>query len=547
MCNVFIAVSQDGPIDTKSCLAAMNAVKPRGPDIRYYNTPFDNVFLGCDVLSVVGIKRNLKYYTAGNIELYYNGEIYNLPRKNNMSDTESLVKFLAEQQDIFSALKELDGMFGLVVYDKHKRILLSARDIIGEKTLYVYHTEKFYIISSTLLSILTFIPQIDLNYDVLNRYLHTRHLLTYNQTIYKDIYQVPPGVCELYDLTTYKKIQYTYDAVSNYISESQESEQTLIKYLDFLLDKNIKQMLCDKKIGVSFSGGIDSSLIAWYVSQHTNSCDLIATNCIGKDYISNNLSDFNKYFNNITTIDINEEEWHKNLHIAYEILGTPLPSHSFLTQLIYTQHLKERNIVVNYSGVGADELFGGYPIYSNTAINNKNISPYSSVNNLPVDHNYCLSSLQKDLYKPWELAFNKTKSNILAMSYADTVVELVDDGLRNGDQITGWYGIENRSPFVRKDIIKFAFSLPEEYKKGKPLLKKLFKQKFPDIQIKPKQGYAGFPNEVKKYINMSFKAFPIIQLLNINSFKYTKQLKWKLINLQLFYESYSSRICSISP
>ncbi len=546
MCNIFIAVSTNEPLDIQRCLKAMNAAKSRGPDFRYYNTPTSNIFLGCDVLSIVGNKTNKKYYAKNNIELYYNGEIYNIDLKSNISDTEALVQLFDKDDNILSTLKKLDGMFGLVIYDKNKNLLYCARDVIGEKTLYVYHTDKLHIISSTLSSILSFVTDLDLNYDILNRYLHTRHLLTYNQTVYKNIYQIPPGVCETYDIKTNTKVRNTYESLSDYITETDDCEQDLIGQLDYLLDVNIKQMLSDKKIATSFSGGIDSSLIAWYIAQHTDNLNLFGTNCVGKDYISNNLKEFNEIFGSINIINIYEKEWFLNLEKAYKILCTPLPSHSFLTQLILTQHLKNKNIQVCYNGVGADELFGGYNAY-NTDIANKNVSPYSTINKIPINHVYNPKDLESDLSQPWEYAYSATKSNILAMSYADTVIELIDDGLRNSDQISGWYGIESRSPFVRKDILKFAFSLPERYKRGKPLLKALFKQKFPNITIKKKQGYAGFPNETKRFIKTPFKKFPIVNILNLNSFKYTKQVKWKLINLHLFYESYYSGYSRFTP
>jgi asparagine synthase (glutamine-hydrolysing) len=545
MCNILVVVNKGGSVDVERCKQAMRASHLRGCDWSYYSIE-SGVFLGCDVLSITGQMHGEAYYKYENYELFYNGEIYNLARPADISDTEALVKEFAESKNVYDVLKKLDGMFGIALYDKSQKQLYLARDIVGEKTIYIYEDSEYYIASSTLGNILAFINNIQIDTNVLSGYLNTRHLLTFNKTIYKNIRQIQPGVCEVLDIPSQTHHQYTFENIYSYISDARYNYKyaDLSEELDFLLNKCIREMLSQKRSSISFSGGIDSSLIAWYVASNTSNYTLVGTNCCGKDRISSNLQLFQPYFTNkIHTIDITRDHWVKSIKDTIEIINMPLPSHSFHTRSIYSKYLHDNKIRVSFGGEGADEIFGGYSCYL-TRNKEKNMSPYSSFLNIPITHSYDTTMLLTRLTEEWKRAFTKTSSNILSMSYTDTVLQLVDDGLRSADQISGWYGIESRAPFVRKDILKFAFSIPEKYKRGKPLLKELFLKKYANIPLMKKQGFAGFPNDVKELLKPPLKHYNIIDLFDIKHFKYTKQVKWKLLNLELFYESYNSRLRS---
>ena len=107
-------------------------------------------------------------------------------------------------------------------------------------------------------------------------------------------------------------------------------------------------------------------------------------------------------------------------------------------------------------------------------------------------------------------------------------------------------GVEPRNVFIQKKIIKEIINIPAKYKINlkstdpkmilKPLLKKIFLKHFPKKLIYKKQGFSGFPNETKTLIknNLFFK---VNKLLNTNfskNTKVTRELEWKLLNLEFF-------------
>ncbi len=546
MCSIFVAITKNNKrVDHQACISALHTTKSRGPDNTYY-TSNGSVFIGVNVLSLTG-STSVKDYTCDKGILGFNGEIYNYNKQQYDSDTQALFLKLISSNDKCKVTREIEGMFCYAFYDKTSHDLYLARDVFGERTLYIYENEDLLLASSTLHGIEKYIGKLHIAEDLISSYFYTRHFLTYNSTVYKNVRQILPGTIEVYNVRNYSKRVYTYESIADYICSKQMQEyarandEEMVEELDSTLDHVMKQMLPLHHSSVSFSGGIDSSLIAHYTAKHTNDYTLIGINCVGKDYISNDLKKFQPYFNNqIITLDIKEKQWCSTVKDSYNITLQPLGSHNYCTKVFLAKYLQKKGIKVLFGGEGADELFGGYDFYhiiDDTC--RYNISPYSSKLTSVIDFAHKISeNPQSYLDKIWEKAYSIYNSAVLSTSFTDTSLVVNDDGVRNTDQIAGWYGIEGRTPFLHKKMLKFALNLPSKYKRGKPLLRKLFEKKFPTVSIEKKQGFAGFPNESQKYYALD----NTFTLFNINDLtKYDTATQWKLLNIYYFYESYNSR------
>ena len=546
MCSIFAAFSKnDKKIDYDLCISCLKETATRGPDSTFH-TYKHNLFIGVNVLSLTGTP-SIKNFTCEKGTLAYNGEIYNYNKQLYDTDTEELFIKLISSTNRYNTTRDIEGMFCYVFYDKTTHDLYFARDVFGEKTLYIYEDNEILIASSTIHGIEQYIGKLHITSDLLHSYFHTRHFLTYNNTIYKNVRQLLPGTIEVYNTLLHTKHIQQYENITDYIDTKQIERynnvkaEEIIEELDSILHYVIQQMISHHHQSVSFSGGIDSSLIAYYIAQYTDNYSLIGTNCIGKDYISNNLKKFQPFFKNpITTININEQEWCNTIKETYNITLSPLGSHNYCTKIFISKYLQKNNIKLIFGGEGADELFGGYDFYYK--INDTqscNISPYSSMltTNVPfVLDTQCY--VQEQLSNVWDTAYKVYRNAVLATSLSDTQLVVNDDGVRNNDQVAGWFGIEGRSPFLHKKMLKFALNLPAKYKRGKPLLKQLFEKKFPGIHIEKKQGFAGFPNETQFYF---YKHNETAMFNNIDITKYDKPTQWKLLNIYYFYESYNSR------
>ena len=108
--------------------------------------------------------------------------------------------------------------------------------------------------------------------------------------------------------------------------------------------------------------------------------------------------------------------------------------------------------------------------------------------------------------------------------------------------------VEPRNMFIQKNILKNAINLPIKYKINqnakdkrfilKPLLKHIYLKYFPRRLIYKKQGFSGFPNEMKRYlVNKNY--YNIKKNLDISKYfkaKLSRSLEWKMVNLELFFE-----------
>ena len=175
-------------------------LKKRGPDWSFYKL-IENIFFGQTVLSMSGAKKKNIFNhisKSGRFFLLFNGEIYNykhlekkysLNLRNNFSDTQVLVN-LFDKIDIQKVVKELDGMYAFIIYDKLEKKIYFSRDIQGEKTLYFYEDDKKFAISSESSSFLNqdFNQQIDK--FSLQSYFNSRHFLQMRDTCFTKIKKI---------------------------------------------------------------------------------------------------------------------------------------------------------------------------------------------------------------------------------------------------------------------------------------------------------------------------------------------------------------------
>ena len=154
----------------------------------------------------------------------------------------------------------------------------------------------------------------------------------------------------------------------------------------------------------------------------------------------------------------------------------------------------------------------------------------------------------------YSFILNKDDQNRQSMLLSDTHTQLSTVGLRGADLMSMRNSVEQRSIFLRKDIIKFALNLPLKFKLNKNdksangtkiILKNLFKRHFPDNLIFEKEGFAGFPNSTKNILGSS-KKYNIKNILDFKNFnevfsKMDNKLSWKIYNTELFLTNLTHR------
>ncbi|MBL52229.1 MAG: hypothetical protein CMG57_09770 [Candidatus Marinimicrobia bacterium] len=588
MCGILAVYSKNGQLPIDRCNSALEKLDKRGPDFKFSNIYYDGaLFFGQTVLSITGNPNDYitSYHKSSNnrYDLVLNGEIYNYKdlynkflkinkiNNNTNSDTETLVN-LHQILPLVEVYKNIRGMFAYILFDHVSKSLIIGRDLIGEKILYYFENDNFFIVCSEIGPILKIVPTIKVNKELLKEYFFTRHLLSPIETSFEGIRLVKPGFLKKYNLVS-KRFTTIYSTKpadlidQNIIEENKRKtfDQLLLELEEVFINTS-KQLSPSIDYYSVFSGGIDSSLVSYYMQRTNPPTEFISLQFPGKDSTNLLLSKFEKKLKRkINSIEVDKKIFLSHFPECYEAACAPLATHSFVSQAIMTAHLKNKNIKILIGGDGADELFGGYEYYKNF---NKEINYFPKVNPSVYSgfvpskisfYNWVPSNLKEKINKEWlniskYYSFEKNIHERLLQSvlYSDTVIQLESVGIRSSDTMSMVNSVESRSFFLSYDMIKFALNLPSKYKinndinnplmSTKPLLKALYANIFGEKLIFKKQGFSGYPNEAANMIVDN--KFPFLnKILDIKiPFNVDRSLEWKMMNVEIFLNNYRDHL-----
>ena len=204
--------------------------------------------------------KNNKYY------LMFNGEIYNfkelkkkISKKINFqttSDTEVLINNYIFKKHKPEFILDFEGMFAFTIYNEKDNSIIFGRDYFGQKPLYYFSNEKI-IISSEIKPILNLINSKykHINIQSAKEYFLENDYFKKRETLFNNINLILPGEVgyvmnnQVFFKRLYKKIK-------------PKKNNSRKKYIDFIKKNIINHTISDKKISLSLSSGLDSSLIA---------------------------------------------------------------------------------------------------------------------------------------------------------------------------------------------------------------------------------------------------------------------------------------------
>lgn len=304
----------------------------------------------------------------------FNGEIYNHLelRKiiednyhneiiwNGNSDTETLVN-LFELFSIKKAISLCVGVFSFALWDQKENILHLVRDRIGEKPLYYGFNNNIFFFGSDLATFKSssyFYPKIDL--ESLKLYFKLNYIPS-PYSIYKNIHKLSPGSVLSISLNERKiNIKKYWNLKKNINKFSYEDAINISKER---IEKSVsQQMISDVSIGSFLSGGIDSSLVTYYMQK--NSMKKINTFNVSFDDKNYNESEYASNIakfigTNHNTIHIKNSDYFNSLENINNVFSEPFADSSQIVTSLISNKAKE-NVSVILSGDGGDEAFAGY-------------------------------------------------------------------------------------------------------------------------------------------------------------------------------------------
>ena len=351
--------------------AMMDRIIHRGPDDEgsYLDA---SAALGFRRLSIIDLTSGHQPMANedASVIVTFNGEIYNYldirreliacgHRFATDADTEVLVHGWEEYGE--ALLDRLRGMFAFIIWDTNSQTAFGARDFFGIKPFYYTQRDGTLVYASEIKSILEYpgiIPE--LNLDALEQYLSFQYSVL-PETFFKGIFKLGPGECFTFkdgELT----IRRYFDPLPGALG-ADSFDDTVEQVKQVMAESVHAHMIADVEVGSLLSSGIDSSYItALYPNERTytvgfDTADGVKYNEIS--YAQQAAQEMGK--SNRSRVISPEDYWDAIPRIMYH-MDEPLADPSAVA-LFFLDELVAEDVKVVLSGEGADEFFGGYPIY----------------------------------------------------------------------------------------------------------------------------------------------------------------------------------------
>ena len=309
--------------------------------------------------------------------LVYNGEIYNAPQLKaslnsegyhfrGHSDTEILLR--AYEHWGIECLDRLRGMFAFAVWDARRSRLVIARDHLGIKPLYYSCSEHSFACASEVSALIqSGLVSSEIDRRALAGYLAYGGVQE-PLTIYEDVFSLPRGSWKELDSSGRVLAEGTYWRFPRVLqSVRQRSLPELMEEGRALLQQSVRRhLLSDVRLGILLSSGLDSTAILG-LSQEQNRLQPVDAFTISfpdrPQYDEQALARataarFSACYHECPVSDSTALGW---IGDALECMDQP--SMDGFNTYIVARAIRERGIVVALSGVGADELFGGYDLF----------------------------------------------------------------------------------------------------------------------------------------------------------------------------------------
>lgn len=540
--------------------SALHTLTHRGPDSWHHETKAE-VYLGHRRLSILDLSINGRQpMQANGVYLTVNGEIYNFQALRRELVENYQVEFVSKSDSeillhgyihwgIEPLLDKVDGMFALALFDSRDSKIILARDHAGIKPLYYGLINGELSWSSELKALECFYGKSNLTIDKTAVYDFMTYLyVPCPKTLYQNVFKLEPGHFLSYDLAAQRvetKRYWSLDTLERQVVEDANCKA----FIQTAVHKAVQeQLVSDVPVGFFLSGGIDSSIICYEAS----SCiEELLTFTIGNADKSVDEAPFAQmvaerigaeHHCKVFSSRIADENFPLMRNFYDEPFGdvSALPTNEVCK-------LAREKVTVVLTGDGGDELFGGYSHYEDAerifdiASNSKAwIRPIVVALKNHAPHRSLAKKAQRyeaktidDPIERWAKAkggilktdvFKRdwAKKNGIAEDYddywyyrkhdnprlspktraqhLDFHTYLHDSVLTKVDRASMAVGLETRVPFLSKDAIAAAWSVPEHlrYRDGelKGVLKHIYSDSLPaEVLYRRKQGFAVGPIE----------------------------------------------------
>lgn len=541
MCGIFGTTLQYSPDIIERKLELMNF---RGPDhtgVIKIETPCNtSVTLGHVRLSIIDLdaRSNQPFTFNENISIVFNGEIYNYKelRKRYLADvnfkTESDTEVICAMYEKYGidSVNYFNGMFAYVIYDRKRNVLIGARDRLGKKPFYLWHSNNGLEFASQIKCI-AYGNHFDID-DLARRFYLLQGVIPDPYCIYRGINKLRAGECFIYDIVSNNlKIEQYWDVLDNscgfVVPKSYGEAKVQVKEL--LYDAVKIRLQADVPVGTFLSGGIDSSLVCAIVSKYNKNLCAYTARFENKEFDESlyAVDTANHLGVPVKVCDCTGSDLLNVFNDYLDYFDEPFADDSLIPTSLVAQKARE-DVTVILGGDGGDELFYGYPKYEWTKARleqykkpywlRKIMAPYFRHRGGNMELFQATQRDYGDVYRSLgmfcntmdgcekfdrlELAKLQPDSKYLnnvnnrgILAYSDYDIKTFMNAVNQKvDRATMRCSMELRSPIMDYRVAEYSRLLPYEYQNGryglKSILKDILYEMVPQEMLdRPKRGF----------------------------------------------------------
>lgn len=367
------------PVNDEQKASALSAIAHRGPDASEWKgfvASRGPVNLGHRRLSIIDLSSSANQpFNKNGLTLVYNGELYNFRdlrlelegygvtfRTN--SDTEVIIESYRKWG--VECFKKFRGMFALAIYDESMETLVLARDQFGIKPLYIYRGENgFLAFASELRALFALgIPKI-VNSDAISASMLLM-FLPESICAYEGFEKLQAGSFLQVNASGFQERRY-WDH-KDLFTQFSDRDSCSVENLRSVIEESVEvHMTADVPVSTFLSGGLDSSILTVLAKRHNPQLEAytirisdadLAMEAMPQDiFYARKLAEANGIRLHEIEASPDVGEW---LPRMMNTLEEPISDPATVNVMMMCDAARNAGARVLLSGMGADELFGGY-------------------------------------------------------------------------------------------------------------------------------------------------------------------------------------------
>lgn len=541
MCGICGGVGPNAP-DVQRLKAQIESIKHRGPDdTGIFMQP--GISLGMCRLAIVEIQSGKQPAESESVKLVFNGEIYNyLELKKDLENGGAVLKNASESEILIALylkfgidfIAKINGMFAIALYDVRDKSFYLIRDRLGEKPLwYTENLDGTLHFSSEVKGLVEVDKRLTLRTEMIAEVLQ-RGYIDSPKSSFSEVVSLEPGSYLHWKsgktkITKYWSINFEFTRKISH-SDALDETRTLIR------ESVKRRMHSERPMGVFLSGGVDSSVIAAFMTDLSQ--DVVQSFSIGFDSQGFNEAPFAKKVAAHLSTRHHEEIIHPDPNLLMteigNILDQPFADSSIIPTYLLSKFARQ-NTIVALGGDGGDEVFGGYdrylaaPMlqrfnkffylsgllqkgarYSNSRKVRRLIENFEPRRNLADRYSSIMSLVPEsqidkiihpNIRRDRSVDSSQIQPQLEGLSSLNQMLNydfhsyLPNDLLVKSDLASMGNSLELRSPFLDYKLVEWGVSLPSKFRianfETKHILKEIAREFIPrELIDRPKMGFA---------------------------------------------------------